>query len=219
MPAVNSKEEGDKLTERQARLLKQVKHLIFLNLSAWLMMIPARPEMVLRVTQGDALKTAQILGSMTGGAALFEFLVTPAMGRITDKYGRKPVRVVTTSCDWRLCRAVPSVPCRCCQLSHTHEISHILHPLRSSSLAQSSASSFDSWTPCSVMGDTSLLSLPIGSTVSSLAPASPLSSRWLRLRSPTPSWARNSRSTHPSWLSGSGLASCSGLLSEPRCLR
>ena len=92
MPAVNSKEEdGRELTARQARLLKQVKHLIFLNLSAWLMMIPARPEMVLRVTGGDALKTAQILGSMTGGAALFEFLVTPAMGRITDKYGRKPV--------------------------------------------------------------------------------------------------------------------------------
>ena len=91
MPAVHSKEKGDELTERQARLLRQVKHLIFLNLSAWLMMIPARPEMVLRVTGGDALKTAQILGSMTGGAALFEFLVTPAMGRITDKYGRKPV--------------------------------------------------------------------------------------------------------------------------------
>ena len=48
-------------------------------------MIPARPEMVLRVTGGDAVRTAEALGSMTSGAALFEFLITPVLGRLSDK--------------------------------------------------------------------------------------------------------------------------------------
>lgn len=74
MPATLSKPttEEEEAERREAKALTQAKHLIFLNLAAWLMMIPARPEMVLRVTGGDAIRTSQILGSMTAAAAAFE---------------------------------------------------------------------------------------------------------------------------------------------------
>ena len=79
MPATLSKQTTEEQTteeeaaeRREAKALTQAKHLIFLNLAAWLMMIPARPEKVLRVTGGDAIRTSQILGSMTAAAAAFE---------------------------------------------------------------------------------------------------------------------------------------------------
>ena len=43
------------------------------------------------MANGDAIKTSQILGKMTAAAALFEFLVTNLMGRVSDKIGRKPM--------------------------------------------------------------------------------------------------------------------------------
>ena len=91
MPAVNSKPEDADAVEK--RTVEQAKLCIFLNLAAWLMMIPARPEMVLRVAGGDAVQASQILGGMTAGAAAFEFLVTGLMGRVSDKIGRKPMLV------------------------------------------------------------------------------------------------------------------------------
>jgi MFS family permease len=88
--AVMSKEDEAK-EAHEKRTVKQVQILVFLNLSSWLMMIPARPEMVLRVAKGNAIQASQILGGMTAGAAAFEFLVTGPMGRVSDKIGRKPM--------------------------------------------------------------------------------------------------------------------------------
>ena len=45
--------------DRQSRLrkaLKQAKRLVFLNVTAWLIMVPARPEIILKITKGDALR-------------------------------------------------------------------------------------------------------------------------------------------------------------------
>lgn len=71
--------------------VKQAKHLVFLNVTAWLMMIPARPEMILRIANGSASEAAQILGTMTAGASAVEFFATPAMAKYSDVVGRKPV--------------------------------------------------------------------------------------------------------------------------------
>ena len=94
MPAVLSKEETEAIEQKT---VYQAKRLIFLNLAAWLMMIPARPEMVLRVAKGDAIQASQILGGMTAGAALFEFLVTQLIGRVSDKLGRKALLFACSS--------------------------------------------------------------------------------------------------------------------------
>ena len=94
-----SKEQSGptEFSARQPKILRVMKRIVFLNISAWLMMIPARPEMVLRVTKGDAMQCAELLGGMTSGAAAFEFLVTPLLGRLSDKYGRKPSLLFCTS--------------------------------------------------------------------------------------------------------------------------
>jgi MFS family permease len=93
MPTVLSKDEEAAQAALEKRTVDQAKILIFLNLASWLMMIPARPEMVLRITSGDAIAASQILGGMTAGAATFEFLVTGVLGRVSDKVGRKPMLI------------------------------------------------------------------------------------------------------------------------------
>jgi hypothetical protein len=45
----------DEFTHGEQRLLSLMRPLATVNLAAWLMMIPARPEMVLQVAKGDAL--------------------------------------------------------------------------------------------------------------------------------------------------------------------
>lgn len=98
MPAVNSKPENGttQLTKKQKSALQQLRNLVFLNLFSWLMMIPARPEMVLRITNNNPVQTSQILGLMTAGAGLFEFLSTQVFGRVSDKIGRKPALLTCT---------------------------------------------------------------------------------------------------------------------------
>jgi MFS family permease len=54
------------------------------------MMISARPEMLLRVVGRDPSRAAQLLAGMTTGASLLEFLVTPILGRLSDRVGRRP---------------------------------------------------------------------------------------------------------------------------------
>ena len=85
---------SDDFSPDELRLVSLMRPLAAINLGAWLMMIPARPEMVLQVAKGDALLAAQILGSMTAGASIVEFLTTPTLGILSDRFGRKPFLVL-----------------------------------------------------------------------------------------------------------------------------
>ena len=85
---------GAEFTAEELRLVGLMRPLAAINLAAWLMMIPARPEMVLQVAGGDAMLASRILGSMTAGASLVEFLFTPLLGILSDKFGRKPFLVL-----------------------------------------------------------------------------------------------------------------------------
>lgn len=62
-----------------------------MNIFAWLCMIPARPEMVLKVSGGDPGLASQTLASMTGATSLVEFLMAGLLGRLSDKVGRRPI--------------------------------------------------------------------------------------------------------------------------------
>jgi DHA1 family tetracycline resistance protein-like MFS transporter len=45
---------------------------------------------VIRAAGGDIAKAAAWIAYMSGGAGAFEFFVNPALGRLSDKYGRRP---------------------------------------------------------------------------------------------------------------------------------
>jgi len=60
-------------------------------------MMPARPQMMLRVSDGDPAKASKTMGLMSSSAGIFEFLITQLLGRVSDKIGRKPMMLATAS--------------------------------------------------------------------------------------------------------------------------
>jgi len=93
--ARGSKTEG--ASDEIKRTQRQVLHLTFLNACAWLMLMPARPQMILRISDGDAAKASKTMGLMSSSAGIFEFLITQLLGRVSDKFGRKPMMLATAS--------------------------------------------------------------------------------------------------------------------------
>ena len=61
------------------------------NMFSWFMMIPARPAMIGAAMGGDVTKTTTAMANMTSAASLMEFLLTPTLGVLSDKVGRRPV--------------------------------------------------------------------------------------------------------------------------------
>lgn len=68
----------------------------FLMATAVALCVPARAPMVLAMKKGDAAATAQTMGAMSTTAASIEFLLNPVLGRLSDKYGRKPFLLMST---------------------------------------------------------------------------------------------------------------------------
>ena len=55
---------------------------------------PLRPMLLREISPGSSVESVStVLGQMTAAGALSEFLVNPMMGRLGDKYGRKPFLV------------------------------------------------------------------------------------------------------------------------------
>jgi MFS family permease len=63
---------------------------MFMNLLVLLAPFQSRTTYMIRAAGGDVAKAASWIAYMSGGAGLFEFFVNPALGRLSDKYGRKP---------------------------------------------------------------------------------------------------------------------------------
>jgi len=59
--------------------------------------VPARAPLVLAMKKGDAAATAQTMGLMSTTAAAIELLLNPVLGRLSDKYGRKPFLVMAAA--------------------------------------------------------------------------------------------------------------------------
>lgn len=72
--------------------------------------VPARAPLVLKLRNGDAALTAKTLGTMSTTAAFIEFLINPVLGRLSDKYGRKPFLLMATSVNAFLHSLVAAFP-------------------------------------------------------------------------------------------------------------
>ena len=68
-----------------------------LNVFTWFIMIPARPALISRAYNNDMGKTATTMASMTSAASLMEFLLTPTLGALSDKLGRRPVMLASAA--------------------------------------------------------------------------------------------------------------------------
>jgi len=73
------------------RTLKVLGNGFVFNMFSWFMMIPARPAMIGAAMGGDVTKTTTAMANMTSAASLMEFLLTPTLGVLSDKVGRRPV--------------------------------------------------------------------------------------------------------------------------------
>ena len=73
------------------RTLKVLGNGFVYNMFSWFMMIPARPAMIGAAMGGDVTKTTTAMANMTSAASLMEFLLTPTLGVLSDKVGRRPV--------------------------------------------------------------------------------------------------------------------------------
>lgn len=85
--------------ELDAKEKKQVDAICrsaFLMATSVALCVPARAPLVLAMKNGDAAATAQTMGLMSSTAALIEFLLNPVLGRLSDKYGRKPFLLMST---------------------------------------------------------------------------------------------------------------------------
>ena len=53
--------------------------------------VPVLPSLVLGFVGGDTPRTAEVLGLFGTAWALMQFLVSPILGALSDRFGRRPV--------------------------------------------------------------------------------------------------------------------------------
>ena len=73
-----------------AQLVSLLRMLSFVHMSSFVMVIQARPALVMRFVGGDNQAASQVLASMTAGGAFLEFCANPLIGRLSDRLGRRP---------------------------------------------------------------------------------------------------------------------------------
>lgn len=85
------------LTEHEKSRTDKICQSAFLMAVSIAICVPARAPLVLGLKKGNAAETAKTMGMMSTTAAAIEFLLNPVLGRLSDKYGRKPFLIMATS--------------------------------------------------------------------------------------------------------------------------
>lgn len=68
---------------------------VLLNMIGYGIIMPVMPDLVMEVTGGDVSEAARWGGYLTLGYAAMQFLMMPIMGGLSDRFGRKPVLLVS----------------------------------------------------------------------------------------------------------------------------
>jgi len=79
--------------EAEARMQRSLQVTLVhmaVNVATNVLCVTARPPLLLELAKGDQKFTADTLAKLAGGVGLTEYLLNPAVGRLSDAYGRKP---------------------------------------------------------------------------------------------------------------------------------
>jgi MFS transporter, DHA1 family, tetracycline resistance protein len=91
MPPLNAPRPN---TQRQAALVF-IFITVLMDMLAFGIIIPVLPKLTLSMTGGDAQHAADWSGWLGAGWALMQFIWSPIMGALSDRYGRRPVILIS----------------------------------------------------------------------------------------------------------------------------
>lgn len=92
--ASDKKKYQDKVIAQHEALIWRVRMAVFLNTVAWQIMLPATPAMMIQVAGGNTVAAEEVLTYLGAVASAIQFLITPALGRLSDRIGRQPVLIL-----------------------------------------------------------------------------------------------------------------------------
>jgi MFS transporter, DHA1 family, tetracycline resistance protein len=85
---------------------------VFLDTLGLGLIAPVLPQLILRLTGGDGARTAAIFGIFSSVFALMQFLCSPLLGVLSDRFGRRPIIVPSSlglALDYVLMALAPTV--------------------------------------------------------------------------------------------------------------
>jgi MFS transporter, DHA1 family, tetracycline resistance protein len=85
---------------------------ILLDMVALGIIIPVLPSLVLGFVGGDTPRSAEVLGAFGTAWALMQFLLSPTLGALSDRFGRRPVILISNAgmgADYILMALAPSL--------------------------------------------------------------------------------------------------------------
>ena len=86
---------------------------VVLDMLALGIMVPVLPKLIVQFEAGDHARAAQITGIFGFAWALMQFLASPVLGSLSDRFGRRPVLLLSSlglGLDYVLMALAPSLP-------------------------------------------------------------------------------------------------------------
>ena len=86
---------------------------MLIDITGWGIIIPVIPKLIEELIHGDISEAAKIGGWLTFAYAITQFLFSPLIGNLSDKYGRRPIILFLTRLWPALNRTLFSSPRMC----------------------------------------------------------------------------------------------------------
>ena len=68
---------------------------VLLDVIGWGIIIPVIPNLIKELINGDISEAAKYGGWLTFAYAITQFIFAPVIGNLSDKYGRRPVLLIS----------------------------------------------------------------------------------------------------------------------------
>jgi len=85
---------------------------MLIDITGWGIIIPVLPKLIEELIRADISEAAKIGGWLTFAYAITQFLFAPLIGNLSDKYGRRPVILISLlgfGLDYLLLSVAPTI--------------------------------------------------------------------------------------------------------------